>query len=78
MGAGQDELERQVARKSRLVAVVIAATMVLWLGANFIGAKIGLAGRYAFLFDLLALAGFTWSLIVIYQIWRARQQMRDG
>ncbi len=78
MSAGQDEREKRLARKSRMVSVVIAGTMVLWLAANFLGPRLGLPGRYAILFDFLALAGFTWSLIVIYQIWRARQQMRDG
>ncbi len=61
-------------RKTRMVSLVIAATMILWLGGNFIGGRLGLPGRYAVLFDLLALAGFVWSLAVIYQIWRARRQ----
>ena len=62
--------ERQTARQARVVAVVIAATTVLWMLAQLIGGEVGLEARYAFLFDFLALAGFMWAMIVTFQIWR--------
>jgi len=74
VSSGRERRERQIARRMRVVAVVIAGTMLLWLGANLAGRQLGLPGRYAVLFDLLALAGFVWSMVVIYQIWRARRQ----
>ncbi len=74
MASGKDDQQKATERKTRMVSIVIAATMILWLGGNFIGGRIGLPGRYAVLFDLLALAGFVWSLVVIYQIWRARRE----
>ncbi len=74
MASGRDDRQKATERKTRMVSIVIAATMILWLGGNFIGGRIGLPGRYAVLFDLLALAGFVWSLVVIYQIWRARRE----
>ncbi len=64
--------DRILARKARLVAFVIAGTMLVWLGAQWIGGRIGLEARYAFLFDFAALAAFFWALVVTYQIWRAR------
>ena len=67
-----EQTERQLARKTRMVSIIIALTMILWLGVQFIGKKYGLAGRYALLFDFAALAAFFWSFVVIYQIWRAR------
>ncbi len=67
------EEEKQLERKTRMVSIVIAVTMLVWIGAQFVGKKYGLAGRYAILFDLAALAGFIWSIVVIYQVWRARQ-----
>lgn len=70
MGREQDD---QIARQGRLTALVIAGTMLIWLAAQFIGPRIGLAGRYALLVDLLALAGFIWAFVNIYQIWRKRQ-----
>ena len=33
----------------------------------------GLSQRVRALFDLMALAGFVWAFVLIYQIWRARQ-----
>ena len=62
--------DRQTARQARVVAVVIAATMVLWMLAQWIGGEVGLQARYAFLFDFLALAGLLWAMIVTFQIWR--------
>ncbi len=66
--------EQMIARKTRMVSIVIVATMIFWIGAQYLGRKFGVAGNYAFLFDLIALAGFFWSMVVIYQIWRARRE----
>ena len=50
-----------------------AALAVLWLAAQWLGPALGLPGRYAFLFDMAALAAFVWALVVTYRIWRARR-----
>lgn len=70
MGRGDDE---RIARKGRIAGLVIAGTMLIWLAANLMGPSLGLPGRYAYLFDLAALAALIWAMVVIYQIWRARQ-----
>lgn len=67
---------RALGRQGRIVALVIALTMILWLVAQSAGAWLGLPGRYAFLVDLFALAGFLWALIVTWQIWRKRRNLR--
>ena len=69
------EQEEALARQGRIAALVIACAMCLWLGAQFMGAKLGWPARYVFLFALAALAAFFWALVVTYQIWRKR---RDG
>ncbi len=51
--------------------------MVAWMGASFIGGAVGLPTRYAFLFDLAALAAFIWALVNLYQAWRKRQTTKD-
>ena len=53
-----------------LVAIVLAATMVLWMGAQFLGGRLGLEARFAFLFDFAAIAALIWALVVTWQIWR--------
>ncbi len=68
-----DQAEARRAREARLVALVLAGTMALWLGGQWLGGKLGLEARYAFLFDLMAIAGFVWALVVTYRIWRGRQ-----
>ena len=63
----------QIARKGRFAAKVIAGTAVFWILITLIGAEMGWSNRTRALFDLFALAGFVWALVLIYQIWRLRQ-----
>ncbi|WP_138469672.1 DUF5337 domain-containing protein [Poseidonocella sp. HB161398] len=70
------ETDLRLARKGRTVGIVLAATMVLWLGAQFAGGRLGLPLRYVFLFDFAAIAAFVWALVVTYQIWQARNAAR--
>lgn len=63
----------QIARQARLAALVMAVTMILWMGAQWLGGRLGLPARWAFLFDFAALAAFLWALVVTYQIWRRRR-----
>lgn len=68
-----DPADLKRARQTRLVAIVLAATMILWMGAQFVGGQMGWETRFAFLFDLAAIAGFVWAMVVTYQIWRGRR-----
>ncbi|MGL4236021.1 DUF5337 domain-containing protein [Tabrizicola sp.] len=68
-----DPAELARARQARLVGIVLAVTIVLWLGAQWLGGELDWEPRFVFLFDLAAMAAFVWALIVTYQIWRGRQ-----
>lgn len=63
----------QLSRKGRTVGVVIAVTMLLWMGAQFVGGQMGWPPRFVFLFDFAAIGALIWALVVTYQIWRARR-----
>ena len=69
MQHGKDTEQAQ----GRRVALVIAATAVLWVLATFIGGQMGISNRLLALADMLALAGFVWAIWMVYNIWRARQ-----
>ncbi|MEM9740961.1 MAG: DUF5337 domain-containing protein [Pseudomonadota bacterium] len=71
----REERERELARLGRLISIVIAGTMLLWMAAQWIGGELGLPSSYVFLFDLFALAGFLWALIVTRQLWRKRREI---
>ncbi|MBM3603714.1 MAG: hypothetical protein FJX25_02925 [Alphaproteobacteria bacterium] len=62
----------QDAKQMRLVATVIAATMLIWLAVQALGKEYGWAAQWAFLADLAAIGAFVWSLIVTWRIWRRR------
>ena len=68
-----DPADLHRARQARLVGIVLAATMILWMGAQVLGGHLGLETRFVFLFDLAAIAAFVWALVVTYQIWRGRR-----
>jgi hypothetical protein len=68
-----DPADVRRARQARLVGIVLAVTIILWMGAQFLGGKLGLETRFVFLFDLAAIAAFVWALVVTYQIWRGRR-----
>ncbi|WP_370230344.1 DUF5337 domain-containing protein [Cognatishimia sp.] len=67
------EKDTAMARKGRIVSLVIAGTLIVWMLLQVIGPTIGLAGRYALLFDFAALAALIWAFVNIYQIWQMRQ-----
>ncbi|OJH45882.1 DUF5337 domain-containing protein [Paracoccus sp. SM22M-07] len=60
------------AKQMRLVAIVIAVAMLVWLAVQVIGQEYEWAGRWAYLADLAAIGAFVWSLIVTWRIWRRR------
>ncbi|TKW67421.1 MAG: hypothetical protein DI616_07185 [Paracoccus denitrificans] len=67
----------QDAAQLRLAALVMAATALLWLAANWAGQRFGWPSSYAFLADLAAMGGFVWSLLVTWRIWQ-RSKSRPG
>jgi len=72
-----DKEEIALARKGRMVGLVIAGTMLLWIAAQLLAPQFGLPGRYALLFDFAALAALIWAMVNIYQMRRARAASRD-
>ncbi|MTH64345.1 DUF5337 domain-containing protein [Paracoccus shanxieyensis] len=62
----------------RLVAVVIAVTMLAWLGVQWMGGQLGWPVKYVFLADLLAIGALFWSLLVTWRIWRRRDASTRG
>ena len=65
--------DQETAKQARRAAVVMAGTMILWMGVQVVGGEMGWPAKYTLLVDLTALAGFIWSLAVTYQIWRKRR-----
>ncbi len=63
------------ARSARNVGVVMALTMIAWMGAQLFGASLGLPPRLVFVVDAAALVVFAWALVATFRIWQKR---RDG
>ena len=60
--------------QTRLASIVILVAMLGWMLVNFLGGKLGLPTRFAFLADFAAMAAFAWALIVLFKVWRQRQE----
>ena len=71
--SGPSQEDPRMVKQARQAAIVIFATMLIWVGAQVIGGQLGLAPKYAFLLDMLAGAAFIWALVVLLRVWRARQ-----
>lgn len=66
--------EQAIARKGRHIGLVIAVTGVCYiLLSKFIAPRMGWKGTDLFLIDGLAIAGFVYALVNIFQLWRMRQ-----
>ncbi|MGH1465251.1 MAG: DUF5337 domain-containing protein [Cognatishimia sp.] len=70
----EEQTEQQLAKRGRMVSLVIAGTLLLWMLIQVIGQQVGLPGRFALLFDFAAIAALIWALVNVFQIWRARQK----
>jgi hypothetical protein len=68
--------ERVLMARSRVVSLVIAGAMVLWLLSLWFVPAFGLPVRYSFLFDFAALAALFWGFVVSLQLKRARKAAR--
>ncbi|MDH2327552.1 DUF5337 domain-containing protein [Cereibacter sp. SYSU M97828] len=66
--------ERKDAAMARFLGLFIAAVMILWIGAQWLGGQMGWEARYAFLFDMIAIAAFVWALVATWRIWRKRRE----
>ncbi|MEP1968006.1 MAG: DUF5337 domain-containing protein [Marinomonas sp.] len=71
--SGPSQEDPRMVKQARQAAIVIFATMLIWVGAQVIGGQLGLPAKYAFLLDMMAGAAFIWALVVLIRVWRARQ-----
>ncbi|MGQ3486551.1 DUF5337 domain-containing protein [Roseovarius pacificus] len=71
-----DRSDEYLARKGRIVGVVIACGGLLAIIAPWLTTVFGLAVRFEMLLYMISLAAFVWALAVTYQIWRARRDNR--
>ena len=71
MAAAPDQ--SKTAARSRLVGGVIVGTALVWMTAQFAGARLGVPVRWMVLIDLAALAAMVWAMIVAVGLWRARR-----
>lgn len=65
--------DQRLVRQIRRAAIVIAVTMVVWMGAQYAGGQLGWPVRYVFLFDLAAFGALVWALVVTYWVWKERR-----
>ena len=62
--------DQNLATDLRRIAVVIVATVLIWMFVQMLGAELNWPPKYVFLADLSAAAGFIWSMIAAAVIWR--------
>lgn len=66
------------ADKGRTASLVIAGSMLIWLGMQWVAVELHISHRYMLLLDLAVMAAMAWSLVVTLQIWRTRRDAGKG
>ena len=66
------------AKKGRTAGLVIAGSMLVWLGMQWAAVELNMSSRYMLLLDLAVMAAMVWSLVVTFQIWRTRHDADKG
>ena len=74
----QSEKDHIQAKKGRTASLVIAGAMLIWLAMQWAAVQLDISSRYMLLLDLAVMAAMVWSLIVTFQIWRARRDADKG
>ena len=75
MHSQKDQMQ---AKKGRTASLVIAGAMLIWLGMQWAAVQLDISSRYMLLLDLAVMAAMVWSLVVTFQIWRARRDADKG
>ena len=57
-------------KQARQASIVILVAIIGWMAASWIGGQMNWPVRFAFLFDLAALAALFWALVVLFKVWR--------
>ncbi len=65
-------------KKGRNASLVIAGSMLVWLGIQWVAVELNISSRYMLLVDLAVMAAMVWSLVVTFQIWRTRRDADKG
>ena len=66
------------AKKGRTASLVIVGAMLIWLAMQWAAVQLDISSRYMLLLDFAVMAAMVWSLIVTFQIWRARRDADKG
>ena len=66
------------AKKGRTAGLVIAGSLLVWLGMQWAAVELNMSSRYMLLLDLAVMAAMVWSLVVTFQIWRTRRDADKG
>ena len=66
------------AKKGRNASLVIAVSMLVWLGMQWAAVELNISSRYMLFLDLAVMAAMVWSLLVTFQIWRTRRDSDKG
>ena len=66
------------AKKGRTAGLVIAGSMLVWLGMQWAAVELNMSSRYMLLLDLAVMAAMVWSLVVTFQIWRTHRDADKG
>ena len=63
-------------KQGRLIALVIAGSVLFWSVMQGAAPSLGISNRYMLLIDFFTLAALAWSMISLYKIVNSRRARR--
>ena len=63
-----DSFKNRKEKQGRLIALVIAGSVLIWSVMQGVAPSIGISARYMLIIDLFTLISLSWSLFSLYKL----------
>ena len=63
-----DSYKNRKEKQGRLIALVIAGSVLIWSVMQGVAPSLGISARYMLMIDLLTLISLSWSLFSLYKL----------
>ena len=71
-----DSYKNRKEKQGRLIALVIAGSVLIWSVMQGVAPSLGISARYMLMIDLFTLISLSWSLFSLYKLFMDYQEKK--
>ena len=71
-----DSYENRKEKQGRLIALVIAGSVLIWSVMQGVAPSLGISARYMLMIDLFTLISLSWSLFSLYKLFMSYREKK--